>query len=313
MLRTLTPAKRADWPKLLPELVYLYNNTTHCSTGYTPYYLMFGRHGHLPADMTWDMESPDSQSLLPQTDWVHEHQRRLADAREVVDLRLEEAREKQKRDFDRNACAEPFAPGDRVWLRNNHPTSKLDGRWEREPYLVRDSLSPEVYEISRGDRPLLRVHRNRLKRCLRPFAPLSTPLTSTPNLQTSLCSPTPSFLELVTVPQFCFVSTPVRGTSERPSSPPQSPILLPVEDDPAPLSATPEASEPAETPTPAPESEEDDEEIVIFSQPELRRSQRETKGKAPAYLQEYQLVSHRRRRQVRFSDTEVLTTEEDAE
>ncbi|KAG8551074.1 hypothetical protein GDO81_018437, partial [Engystomops pustulosus] len=197
------------------------------------YYLMFGRHGHLPADMTWDMESPDSQSLLPQTDWVHEHQRRLADAREVVDLRLEEAREKQKRDFDRNACAEPLAPGDRVWLRNNHPTSKLDGHWEHEPYLVRDSLSPEVYEISRGDRPLLRVHRNRLKRCLRPFAPMSRPLTSTPNLKSSLCSPTP--LELVTVPQLCVVvSTPVSGTPERPSSPPQSPILLPVEDDPAP-------------------------------------------------------------------------------
>ncbi|XP_040264683.1 uncharacterized protein LOC120979792, partial [Bufo bufo] len=44
MLRAVPPETRGDWPNLLPQLMFTYNHTIHCSTGYTPFYLMFGCH-----------------------------------------------------------------------------------------------------------------------------------------------------------------------------------------------------------------------------------------------------------------------------
>ena len=50
LLRTLTPADKKNWPRLLPELVFWYNTTAHSTTGHSPYLLLFGRDPQLPID-----------------------------------------------------------------------------------------------------------------------------------------------------------------------------------------------------------------------------------------------------------------------
>lgn len=59
---------------------------------------MFGRQGKLPADHTLDVQVPDLNNSLPQTDWVSEHQKRLPDAQEIVQIRMANARNKQQND-----------------------------------------------------------------------------------------------------------------------------------------------------------------------------------------------------------------------
>ena len=50
MLGTLEDDQKSDWKSNVPSLVHAYNFTRHESTGYSPHYLMFGRHPRLAVD-----------------------------------------------------------------------------------------------------------------------------------------------------------------------------------------------------------------------------------------------------------------------
>ena len=42
--------QKSDWKTFVPSLTHAYNATMHESTGYSPSYLMIGRHPHLAID-----------------------------------------------------------------------------------------------------------------------------------------------------------------------------------------------------------------------------------------------------------------------
>ena len=60
MLGTLQENQKSNWKEYLPSLVYSYNTTNNDSTGYSPYFLMFGRHPRLPVDIYLGLE-PENQ------------------------------------------------------------------------------------------------------------------------------------------------------------------------------------------------------------------------------------------------------------
>ena len=55
MLGTLYPTQKADWNTHVAPLVHAYNSTKHDTTGFSPYFLMFGRHPQLPIDLIFDI------------------------------------------------------------------------------------------------------------------------------------------------------------------------------------------------------------------------------------------------------------------
>ena len=50
MLGTLEDDQKSDWKSYVPPLVHAYNSTRHESSGFSPHYLMFGRHPRLAVD-----------------------------------------------------------------------------------------------------------------------------------------------------------------------------------------------------------------------------------------------------------------------
>ena len=59
MIGTLTNEKKKAWPKYLADLALAYNSSTHESTGYSPYFMMFGRQPRLPIDVAMGITLDD--------------------------------------------------------------------------------------------------------------------------------------------------------------------------------------------------------------------------------------------------------------
>ena len=68
MLGTLPKEKKSEWKNHIGILVHAYNCTRNSATGFSPYFLMFGRQPHLPIDVTlglapWTIMEPNTTNL----------------------------------------------------------------------------------------------------------------------------------------------------------------------------------------------------------------------------------------------------------
>ena len=76
LLRTLPSEQKRKWTAYLPELCTAYNASPHASTGYSPFYLMFGRDPRLPVDaLLGGSSETDGDGSVD--DWLAVHQDRL--------------------------------------------------------------------------------------------------------------------------------------------------------------------------------------------------------------------------------------------
>ena len=60
MLGTLPRDAKRTWQKWVPTLVHAYNCTTSSVTGYSPYFLIYGRQPRLPIDIEYRVALPGS-------------------------------------------------------------------------------------------------------------------------------------------------------------------------------------------------------------------------------------------------------------
>ena len=115
MIGKLEEDKKACWSKHLPELLLAYNATCSAVTGYSPYYLLFGRRSRIPVDYLF----PTLRDFPHQTKMevsVVAMQKRLKEAFAVArHLTSEEAAE-QCCYYDRKAGAVALQPGDVVMV-----------------------------------------------------------------------------------------------------------------------------------------------------------------------------------------------------
>ena len=168
LLRSLSIEQKAKWPEHLQHVVDAYNVTPQATTGYSPFYLMFGRHARLPVDMLFG-----EQEASEDEPWVTLHQRRLQEAYAVVNRRLKQAAAERKKIFDRKARDLPIAVGIEVYMRNHPPgRNKIQDAFRDRVYrVVRRHGEQNVYTVEPADgfgNPRT-VGRAELKICERPL------------------------------------------------------------------------------------------------------------------------------------------------
>lgn len=85
LLRPLQAYEKRRWSEHLPELLMIYNATSHDSTSYSPYYLMFGGKSQLPKDFMLNLASEDKIDV---DQWLKEHLDQLSEAYVRAELKL---------------------------------------------------------------------------------------------------------------------------------------------------------------------------------------------------------------------------------
>ena len=137
MLRTLPESMKSRWPESVNKMVHAYNCTRHSSTGYSPFFLLFGRDPTLPIDL---LLCTDSNTVRNKNHgkFVKDWKRQMEEAYKLAQERSGSRKLKDKERWDAGATLSCLKVGDRVLVQNKEKggPGKLRSYWEQQIYVI---------------------------------------------------------------------------------------------------------------------------------------------------------------------------------
>ena len=141
MLKAIPEREKKRWKDHLPKLAFAYNTTVNKSTGYSPFYLTFGRNPRLPVDSLFGLEPADAVPVERKShsqfvkDWKHS----MEQAYEIANQNIEKSADYNKRQYDRKVKGNELKVEDQVLVKNVREkggTGKLRSHWERSVFKI---------------------------------------------------------------------------------------------------------------------------------------------------------------------------------
>ena len=168
MLDALPYDRKVNWQDWVSTLVHAYNCTTTRVTGFSPYYLMFGREPRIPADETFGVTFPKTRQKTIKN-YVETLHKCLEWAYQIATEHIEKDMERRKLYYDRKAHCMDIVVGDIVIVCQKvfGTTHKIEDRWETPIYIVLEKHDNGVtYKVKKiGDNTeetCKNLHRNML-------------------------------------------------------------------------------------------------------------------------------------------------------
>ena len=169
MMKSLPELEKRNWRAHLPKMSFAYNSTINKSTGFSPFFLMFGRKATLPIDYVFQsaVVTPGGKQKSYQK-FVDEWSAAMKEAFKIANEQSRKASKYNKHHYDKKVKEAEILPGDHVLIKNVRDkggTGKLKAFWETSLFVVikKDEKLP-VYTMEnlnkRGDKRI--VHRNLL-------------------------------------------------------------------------------------------------------------------------------------------------------
>ena len=141
MIGKLEEDKKANWSEHLPEMLSAYNGTRSAVTGYSPYFLLFGRKSRMPVDCLFPTlrDSPHQAKMEVS---VVAMQKRLKEAFTVARHLASQEAARQRHYYDRKAGAVALQPGDVVMVCTDGFVGKRKVKdwWEDGGFIVESQL-----------------------------------------------------------------------------------------------------------------------------------------------------------------------------
>jgi len=172
MLKSIPEHQKKNWKEMLPQLTFAYNATVNATTGYSPFFLMFGREPILSVDRIFPSVRCETDTKSYER-FVSNWKNRMSAALSLAKRAIEKTQDYNKQWYDGKVRSIQIAVGDRVLVRNVRNTGKLDSYWERNIYEVINKVDDlPVYKIkklnSKGvvdpKSKIRKLHRNLLKK-----------------------------------------------------------------------------------------------------------------------------------------------------
>ena len=138
MLKSIPKTAKNNWKDHLATLTFAYNSTVHKSTGFSPFYLMFGRESRLPIDRIFPNAGNDSESEESYGSFVDNWKSRMDEAFQLAARSSKKVDDGNKKRYDARARSVEIEIGDRVVVQNRNKggTGKLNSYWHPDVYVV---------------------------------------------------------------------------------------------------------------------------------------------------------------------------------
>lgn len=157
-----------EWDNFVDATLFAYRTKKHKTTGYTPFYLMYGRQATLPIELKIPGVVEPNEDKDPLLSRLYHLIEQLENDRQNVKNKVTQEQQRQKERHDQKGVSEKLKIGDKVlversWLKTNF-SAKLEDKW-MGPYYIHDVLKDNVYKLRTLEGRLVRnlVHGNRLK------------------------------------------------------------------------------------------------------------------------------------------------------
>lgn len=170
MLKTLTDKEKTNWTDSLNKLIFAYNCTRTEVTGFSPFYLLYGRSPRLPIDTMFSL--PTETGNGSHHVYVEKWKQGMQEAYAIATENAHKSAQRNKRLYDTKVRTSVLHPGDRVLVRNMTPrggTGKLRNHWEDTIHTIVRQVGDRipVYELGpeHGKGKSRIMHRNHLLPC----------------------------------------------------------------------------------------------------------------------------------------------------
>ncbi|RWS22434.1 integrase core domain protein-like protein, partial [Leptotrombidium deliense] len=145
MISMYLSTSQNDWDRCLHFLAFAYNSAVQSSTGFSPFYLTFGREPVTPIEVLFDKPSDGLQD--EHASLLAEH---ISKIRLIAKQNLINSQEKSKVHYDKKRRHVEYDTGEKVLvyfpIRKVGKSEKLLHKW-LGPFKIVNRLSPLVYEI----------------------------------------------------------------------------------------------------------------------------------------------------------------------
>ena len=171
-LKTLEENEKKSWKDHVQKLVYVYNCTKNTTTGYAPYFLLFGRKPRLPIDLI--LKPTNKATQQTHSTCVDDWRNQMIQAYKIASTN---SFCRKRKDFARHDSKGPLTAvlekGDRVLIRNlskRGGTRKMRSFWEDKMHVIIENFSSEniTYEVQPENDlngKIRTLHRNMLLSC----------------------------------------------------------------------------------------------------------------------------------------------------